>query len=95
VTKKSEVVVDLPEPAKVSEFIEIPFRDGVVTIPRERGKWPTRAILAMSRGDNLKATEHVLGVDQWEHVIDSEIDEFEAFIRTFADVALEQVFNNE
>lgn len=90
--KKSEVVADLPEPGQESEFLEIPFRDGVVTVPRERGKWPTRAILALQRGDNLKAVEIVLGPDQWDHVLDSEIDEFDAFAETFSDVVLKEVF---
>lgn len=94
--KKSEVVADLPEPEQVSEFIEIPFRDGVVTVPRERGKWPTRAILTLDKGgqDNvLKAVEIVLGPAQWDRVVDSEIDEFDNFCEDFARIVLPKVFN--
>lgn len=89
---KTDVVKDFPEPEEKSEFIEIPFRDGVITIPRARVKWPTRGILAMQRGDNLGSMEYVLGPVQWDRVIDSEIGEFEAFVTAFADAALSQVF---
>lgn len=92
--KKTEVTKDLPEPAETSDRLEIPFRDGVVTVPRERGKWPTRAVLALQRGANLQAVELVLGPVQWDVVTDSEINEFDEFCNAFADIALAEVFSN-
>lgn len=92
--KKTEVVTDLPEPEQASEFIEVPFRDGFVQVPRARGKWPTRAIMAFNRHENLKAVEIALGPAQWDLVVDSEIDEFEKFCETFADMVLNKVFEN-
>lgn len=89
---KKTVVKELPEPSEPTEFVEIPFRDGVVTVPRERGKWPTRAVLALQRGDNLQAVELALGVKQWELVTDSTMDEFNDFCTAFADVAIGEVF---
>lgn len=92
---KTDVVKDFPEPEEKSEFIEIPFRDGVVTIPRERAKWPTRAILALQKGGNsnvLQAIEIVLGPQQWDFVIDSEIAEFDKFCVAFTEDVFEKVF---
>ena len=93
--KKTEVVAELPEPKQVSDSLELPFRDGMVTVPRERGKWPTRAILALQEGGSanvLKAMELVLGPQQWGHVVDSEIAEFDDFCEVFADSVLKEVF---
>lgn len=89
---KSDVVKDFPEPEGKSEFIELPFRDGVVTIPRERGKWPTRAILALEKGNVLQTMEIVLGAQQWDFAIDSNIAEFDdlviAFGKAFREILL-------
>lgn len=84
---KKTVVKDLPEPAKESEVIEIPFRDGVITVPRDKGKWPTRAVLALQRGDNLAGIEIAVGEEQWNAVTDSQMGEFNDFVKAFADEA--------
>ncbi len=95
--KKTDVVKELPAPGQQSKFIDIPFRDGVVTVPRKRGKWPTRAILALQQGGNsnvLQAMEIVLGPKQWDFVVDSEIGEFDVFCEAFADAVLKEVFED-
>ncbi len=95
--QKIEAVKELPEPEEESEFIEIPFRDEVLTVPRRKGRWKTRALLlldkpSLTNNEGAQVLATVLGPEVWERVLDSPGDDFDALCAFFVDKVLPQVF---
>lgn len=86
---------DLPEkpepvalPEVPSELVEIPFRDQVFTLPRDREDWPTKAIVALQQKQYGAVVEQLLGPGQWDvlNAIAPKYREFMEFLTVFGDV---------
>lgn len=88
--------VNLPAPP---EFVEIPFRNHVFTVPKERDLWSMRSELALyeARATNLsfywtQFIELGLGPEQWQKLQDlcAKRGDFIEFSKSFIDTVFSE-----
>lgn len=98
VDEKPNGAEDVTEPEEVKPLppnVEVEFRGETFTIPRRRGRWPTEALRAFQRGENIEAIAQLLGELQWRKMlrIAPNGDDIDVFSGVLMKVATEQVLD--